>query len=45
MLWNLLMLFSIGPIIGFFVYYLVSDRKRSEDYFEGYGHLQLKNGH
>jgi len=39
MVLHLLMFLSLGPIIGFFVYYLINDRRRSEDYFEGCGHL------
>lgn len=40
---DLLLFLSIGPIIGFFTYYLISDRRRSEDYFADSSdfHLEL----
>ena len=42
MLLDLLMFLSIGPIIGFFIYYLSNDRQRSEDYFRNSRDLHLK---
>lgn len=30
---DLLLLLSLGPIIGFFIYYLNDDRRKSEEYF------------
>ena len=34
MLWDFLLFVVIGPLIGFFVYYLCEDRKRSKRYLD-----------
>jgi len=34
MIWEFLALVCIGPVIGFFVYYLLDDRKRTEEYLD-----------
>ncbi len=34
MLWDFFLFIIIGPLVGFFVYYLSEDKKRSEKYLE-----------
>lgn len=34
MLWDFILFLTIGPLIGFFIYYLAEDRRRSDDFFD-----------
>ncbi len=38
MLWDFILFMIVGPLVGFFIYYLTEDRKRSEEYLD-----QLRN--
>ncbi len=38
-MWDFLIFFIIGPLVGFFIYYLAEDRKRSEEYRDETGEL------
>ncbi len=34
MIWDFLVFVIIGPLVGFFVYYLFEDRKKSEKFID-----------
>ena len=38
MLWDFILFITIGPLIGFFIYYLTEDRRRAEKYHEELRH-------
>lgn len=38
MLWDFMLFIVLGPLVGFFVYYLLEDRKRSEKYLDDIKH-------
>jgi hypothetical protein len=40
-MWNFLIFFIIGWLVGFFVYYLTEDHKQSEDYQDDFGGLHI----